>query len=121
MSLPHILAGSFDLALAAFHLAFWHLLGWPRSLAAAGRINAAVTQVLNVMLTYVFATFGLTLVIYATTGRTIDPIVPAIAAGFWIIRAAIQPIMFPRAAPWSLALTAVFLAGALLHGWAALS
>lgn len=121
MSTPHLLAGLFDIALAAFHLTFWRLLGWPRGLAASGRTNAAVTQVLNAMLAYVFAAFGAALVGYASSGRTIAPIVTAIAAGFWALRTAIQPIMFPPFAPWSIALAVTFAIGCALHVWASLA
>lgn len=119
MSLPQLLAGGFDIALAAFHLCFWRLLGWPSSLRPAGRINASVTQILNGMLAYVFAAFGLALAIHAIVGKPVDPIIPALAAGFWIIRAVLQPIMFSPSAPWSIVLTCVFGLGAFLHVWAA--
>lgn len=118
---PLAWAGAFDLAFAAFHLTFWRLLGWPRSLDPAGRVNAAVAQTLNIMLTFVLLASGLALVVGPMIGRTVDAVVPAIGAGFWLLRTALQPLLFPRLAPWSLALGAVFLAGFLLHAWAALA
>lgn len=117
--IPALLAGVFDLALALFHLSFWRLLGWPATLGGSGRVNAAVTQVLNVMLAYVFATVGAALVAYSLAARPLAPIVPLAAAGFWLLRLVLQPLMFPPAAGWSIGLAAVFAVGAALHGWAA--
>ena len=48
-------AGVFNLALAAFHLLFWRLFGWPESLAATGVVNRGVTQILNLALAWATA------------------------------------------------------------------
>ncbi|MCA3641077.1 MAG: hypothetical protein IOC63_04350 [Methylobacterium sp.] len=85
------LAAFLDLALAAFHIAFWRLFRWPESLAAAGRLNAAVMQVMNLMLIYVFVVMGAALL-------WMGPAAPAplllAAAGFGAVRLALQPSFF---------------------------
>ena len=53
-----IAAGLFDVAIVVFHVLFWRLFRWPESLAGSGRLNSAITQTLNVMLTYVFAVYA---------------------------------------------------------------
>lgn len=52
------LAGIHSLAFAAFHLAFWRLFDWKRELAKVGLPTRAVTQILNLRLTYVFLGVG---------------------------------------------------------------
>jgi hypothetical protein len=56
-----MLAAVLDLAFAAFHLGFWRLFGWPARLKGSGNLNAAITQTLNVMLTFTFVSYGATL------------------------------------------------------------
>lgn len=48
------LGGVHSLAFALFHLAFWRLFDWPRDLRGSSVATRAVTQILNLRLTYVF-------------------------------------------------------------------
>ena len=48
------LCGVHSLAFALFHLAFWRLFDWPRDLRGTSVATRAVTQILNLRLTYVF-------------------------------------------------------------------
>lgn len=86
-----LLAAFCDLALAAFHIAFWRLFRWPESLAPAGRVNAAVMQVMNLMLIYLFA-------VMAALLFWMGPSTPSglllAAAGFGGLRIALQPSFF---------------------------
>lgn len=52
------LAGIHSLGFAAFHLAFWRLFDWKNELRKVGLPTRAVTQILNLRLTYVFLGAG---------------------------------------------------------------
>jgi hypothetical protein len=104
-----------DLAFAAFHLAFWRLFGWPASLRASGCVNAAVTQVMNLALIFVFAAYGGVLLGAWLAGTSPHAAALAVGAAFWVARAAVQPLFFPLRDPRSLAFTAACLVAALLH------
>ncbi|HTE41113.1 MAG TPA: hypothetical protein VK629_09790 [Steroidobacteraceae bacterium] len=111
-------AGLYDLAFAGFHIAFWQLFHWPDSLAPSGRLNSAVTQTLNVMLSYVFIVAGIALIALAALDR--DAVFLAAAgAGFWALRALLQPILFGMQSRLSPTMFVIFVFGATLHGLAA--
>lgn len=111
------LCGVFALIVALFHLCFWRLFGWPNRLKGSGHLNAAITQVMNIMLIYVFATYGATLL-------WLGPLTPALllAAGAWFIalRLGLQPGMFDVTNRGSQTLMLVGVAGLCIHVFAIL-
>jgi hypothetical protein len=111
-------AAVYDLAVAVFHLMFWRLFGWKDRLPASGAVNAAVTQTLNIVLIYVFCAFGLGISWAVWSHYDATPLLVA-GAGFWLLRAALQPLLFPLPRALNLRLTAVWLVGAAVHGIAA--
>jgi hypothetical protein len=117
-----VLAGLLDLAIAAFHVAFWRLFGWPKRLAALDAVNRALPPVMNIALTGLFIVIGLALVtapaeaLSTTFGRRIV----GGAAAVYLLRAAIQVPYFGLRHWASKLLFAVFLAGFVLHGAALL-
>ncbi|HEX2724703.1 MAG TPA: hypothetical protein VHN20_02665 [Beijerinckiaceae bacterium] len=115
-----ILAGLFDLAFAAFHVAFWRMFDWPRRLSASGAINAAITQTLNIVLIFVFLAYGLALIAASGAQARATAWLPAAGAGLWALRTLLQPLLFPMRHAASIAITFVFMVGAVLHGAAAL-
>ena len=112
-----LIAGLLDLALAAFHLAFWRLFRWPETLEPAGRLNAAVMQVMNLMLIFLFATVALTLLWMGTA--TPAPLLLA-AAAFGGVRIALQPVFFGLRSRASQGFTAGMVLLTLAHLGAAL-
>jgi hypothetical protein len=111
----------YNTALAIFHALFWRLFGWPGTLGPSGRRNAAITQTLNVMLTYVFAAFAAASAWAVWTMSNIPTLPLAVASGFWLLRAALQPLLFQFPPRWNLALTVIWLLGAILHAAGAVS
>ncbi|MDR0244894.1 MAG: hypothetical protein LBJ65_25135 [Burkholderia sp.] len=110
-TLSTLLSAMYDLGFALFHLTFWRWFKWPRSLERSGRLNQGITQTLNVMLSYVFVVYAVSLVLAATQTR--GPLALA-GSGFWLLRAIAQPVLFARTRlSWILA--AVFALGAGLH------
>src|SRR4051812_46565470 len=110
--------GVFNLALALFHLSFWKLFAWPRTLAESGRVNRAVTQILNLAVTYLFGLSALLCLLYpADLGTTaIGHFWLLAMAVFWLARALIQPLFFGLKHPLSATLFGVFGLGAAIHG-----
>ena len=51
--MPVYLCGLHSLGFAVFHVAFWKLFDWPRSLQSTTLANRAVIQILNLRLIYV--------------------------------------------------------------------
>jgi hypothetical protein len=111
-------AAIYDFAVGVFHLMFWRLFGWSDRLPPSGPVNAAVTQTLNIVLIYVLFAFAAGILWANWFDR--DATFPLIAgAGFWLLRAALQPLLFALPRPMTLRLTALWLVGATLHGVAA--
>jgi hypothetical protein len=111
----------YNTALAIFHALFWRLFGWPDTLEPSGRRNEAITQTLNVMLTYVFAAFAAAMAWAMWTSSQAPTLLLAIASGFWLLRAALQPVLFSLPLKWNVGLTAIWLLGAIIHAAAAVS
>jgi hypothetical protein len=120
---PWILAaGVFNLALAAFHLSFWRLFNWPRSLAESGALNRSVTQILNLAITYLFLLCAAVCFVFPKdlADTSLGRFWLLAMAGFWLARAVVQPVFFGLRHAFSFALFGVFIVGAVLHGvaWA---
>ena len=114
-----ISAAAYCFALAVFHLMFWRLFQWPASLAASGSINVGVTQTLNLMLTLGVTMYGAALLWGAFHLDRTAWTLPAAGALFLAVRTVVQPFQFSmRNAP-SQVLTAIFVAGAIVHAAAA--
>jgi len=110
-----LVAAAYDIGLGIFHLLFWRLFGWPGSLRSSGQVNAAITQTLNLMLSYSFFVFAAGLIVAATSDWQALPSLAGAGAGFWTIRAFLQPLLFGGRHPVSRWLTLLFLVGAMLH------
>ncbi|WP_322082227.1 hypothetical protein [Burkholderia sp. BCC1972] len=105
------LSAVYDLGFALFHLTFWRRFRWPQSLEKSGRLNQGITQTLNVMLSYVFVVYAVSLVSAAVQIQR--PLALA-GSGFWLLRAVVQPVLFARTRL-SWIMVAVFALGAGLH------
>src|SRR5690606_29998463 len=58
---------------ALFHLGFWGLFGWPRTLAGTTRANRAILQIANLQLVWVFTAVGLLCLLYPAELATTPP------------------------------------------------
>mgnify|MGYP001637274069 CR=1 FL=1 len=114
-----VVASIFDIGFGLFHLMFWRLFGWPSTLASSGTINTAVTQTLNVMLTYCFFAYGAAL-FWLRADENMGVLALA-GAGFWLLRAVLQPVLFSARNRVSIVLAIAFLVGAALHATAGLA
>ena len=92
-----LLCGLHSLGFAAFHITFWALFRWPKTLASTTLANRAILQIANVQLIWVFLCIGgLCLrfpdaLIHTALGRA----VMLGMSGFWLLRL-IQQFVFLR-------------------------
>ena len=114
-------AGLIDLAFAVFHILFWRLFFWTNTLAASGRINAAITQTLNLVLIYVFVAYGAALIWVVSDAGKSTSILLAAGAGFWGLRLAVQFALFPLGHWASVVVTIGFAVALVVHAWAAMT
>lgn len=110
------LCGLHSLCLALFHIAFWTLFRWPKTLSTTTLPNRAVLQIANVQLIWVFLCVAALCWGYPSELRE-TPIGRAVLfgmTGFWVLRL-IQQFVFLRINhPLVHALSAVFALGAVL-------
>ena len=101
---------------AAFHLAFWRLFDWPRSLRDTTRPNRAIVQIATLQLAWVFVAVGLACLLYPDEMTRTGP-GRAILAGmalFWAIRCVAQLVWLRINHPLVHTLSALFALGVLL-------
>ena len=110
-------AGAFDLAIAALHLGFWRLFRWKEQLPRMAKVNGAVMQALNLVLTAVLAGLGALCLVHAGTlaGSALGRQLLGGVAALWLFRAVLQPWLFGLRHPVSAAFVPVFVIGAALH------
>jgi hypothetical protein len=110
------LAGAHSLGFAAFHLAFWRLFDWKQELRKVALPTRAVTQILNLRLTYVFLGAGAACFLF-TRDLAHTPLGRAILgfmAVFWLGRT-VEQFVFLRVNDLRVhALTVLFVLGAVL-------
>tara|TARA_R100000365_G_scaffold3395_1_gene11058 strand:- start:2209 stop:2610 length:402 start_codon:yes stop_codon:yes gene_type:complete len=110
-----VACGLYNIGFAVFHVCFWILFQWPKKLRPSGTINVAITQTLNVVLTYCFIVYGGALIWAGVTSAHVPAFILLAGAGFWLLRASLQPLLFPMRNLPSIAITVVFVAGGLIH------
>lgn len=114
-----MLCGLHSAGFAVFHLFFWKLFGWPRSLAGAGTANRAILQIANLCLVYVFSAVALMCLLMPDELLATRPgrAVLGGMAGLWLARTAMQFVYLPYRHPLIHALTVLFLLGTGLFAW----
>lgn len=115
-----LLCVTYDAGCGAFHLLFWKIFNWPASLAGSGKLNAAITQTLNLMLAYSFFAYSAGLIYMAQAGHQAQSGFLLAGAGFWLLRALLQPLLFGMKEAASIVMTLGFLVGCILHAATAL-
>lgn len=108
--------GLHSAAFALFHLGFWRLFDWPRTLQATTRANRAITQIANAQLVWVFG--AVTLLCFTRSGELagtpLGRVMLAGMAGFWWLRLILQFVWLRLRHPLVHVLSVAFLVGALL-------
>ena len=92
-----LLCGLHSFGFAAFHIAFWALFRWPKTLASTTLANRAILQIANVQLIWVFLCIG-ALCLRFPNALIQTPLGRAVMlgmSGFWVLRL-IQQFVFLR-------------------------
>jgi hypothetical protein len=113
-----VAAGLFNFALAVFHLSFWRQFHWQDELPRLGVVNRGIMQVLNLCLTYVFIVAAVLLLLFPLEAfaTELGTFLLLAMAGFWLLRAILQPMYFQLRHSLSQGLFAIFVVGTLIHG-----
>lgn len=103
-------------AFAAFHVGFWRLFGWPRSLRETTFANRAILQIANLQLIWVFTGIGLLCLLLPEqlAGSTLGRALLAGMAIFWLLRIVAQLVWLRVNHRMVHGLTAAFAVGAAL-------
>ncbi|MBX9399852.1 hypothetical protein K4L06_00905 [Lysobacter sp. BMK333-48F3] len=110
------LGGLHSLAFAVFHMAFWKLFGWRRTLQTATVADRAILQILNLRLIYVL--LGIAALCFFYTDQLQNTALGrAVLIGmalFWVGRTVEQFVFLRINRPMVHALTALFVLGAAI-------
>lgn len=112
--------GLHSLLLGLFHLAFWRLFDWPRSLQSTTPANRAIIQILNLRLAWVFFAVAAACLLLPeeTTGTLLGRGLLGFMCLFWIGRTFEQFVFLRINRTMVHVLSAVFALGAALFGGA---
>jgi ABC-type thiamin/hydroxymethylpyrimidine transport system permease subunit len=113
-----IAGGVYTLILIVFHMFFWHIFKWPKTLMPLNVVNRATIQVLNISITLIFLIFAYISFIHTNEllntplGHTLTTLI----SGLWFLRAVQQIIFYKLNHKASIGLMFFFLLGAILYG-----
>ena len=116
-----LLCAIHSLGFALFHLAFWTLFKWPRTLATTTLPNRAIVQIANVQLVWVFLVVAVLCLLYSHELAS-TPLGCALLfgmSGFWMLRLATQFVWLRVNHPMVHALSLAFALGAIVFALAA--
>ncbi|TXH65348.1 MAG: hypothetical protein E6Q88_14015 [Lysobacteraceae bacterium] len=105
-----------SLALALFHIAFWKLFRWPKTLQSTTLPNRAILQIANVQLIWLFLGVAILCWRYPAQLRE-TPLGHAVMfgmCGFWVVRLLQQFVFLRVSHPLVHGLSVVFALGAFL-------
>jgi hypothetical protein len=113
-----ILGGVYTVALIIFHLLFWRIFNWPKTLEVLNHINKSTIQVLNISITFIFFIFAY--ISFAHTSELLNTQLGksllVLISCLWLFRAGQQIIFYKFKHKASIGLTIYFLIGAFLYG-----
>ncbi len=91
-----VIGGIISIAFAAFHLSFWKIFDWKKSLSSISNENRAIVYILNITVIFFLSVFAYLSIFQgnALNSSILGKIILLVIAGFWIIRAIEQPIFF---------------------------
>lgn len=116
-----LLCAIHSLGFALFHLAFWTLFKWPRTLATTTLPNRAIVQIANVQLVWVFLLVAVLCLLYPRelAGAPLGRAFLLGMSGFWALRLATQFVWLRVHNPLVHALSLAFALGAIVFALAA--
>lgn len=111
------IGGVINLLFVTFHLSFWQIFDWGKSLASLSSDDRAIMQVLNIHVAYVLAVFSILSLVFSDEMSTIKlgRMVGMGIAGFWFLRAVNQAVFWGLAFAGSWVIIVVCLGVAVLY------
>ena len=113
-----IFGGIYTVGLIIFHLLFWRIFDWPKTLEPLNYINRSTMQVLNISITFIFCIFAY--VSFAHTDELLNTQLGkslcVLIACLWVFRAGQQVLFYKLEHKASIGLTIYFLLGAVFYG-----
>ncbi len=109
-----ILAGAYNIGFGIFHLYFPKLFHWDRTMPRMDPMNRGVFLALHWMLMLVFVMVGGALLLGAGGPETSRVLLVG-GAVFWVVRAGLQPVLWPFQSSFAYKMFAIFLLGFALH------
>ncbi|NQV19423.1 MAG: hypothetical protein HQ534_12890 [Armatimonadetes bacterium] len=90
------IGGFYNLAFAVFHILFWKIFKWKRSLRRLLPMDRAIMQVLNIRLIYIFFVFAYVSIFHqeGLISTQLGKVFIIIISLFWFMRAIEQIIFF---------------------------
>jgi hypothetical protein len=111
-----LLCGVHSLGFAAFHIGFWRLFGWPKTLESTTLANRAILQIANVLLIGIFLGMAALCLLLPNDilGTPLGHVMLSAMSGFWLVRLALQFVFLRVNHPLVHALSILFALGAVL-------
>jgi len=112
-----IIGGIYHIAFFVFHLFFWKIFNWKKSLAPINRVQRGVMQVLNLCLMFAFLIFAYISLFHThemlSTG--LGSALLCLIAIFWALRTVEQFVFFSIRKPFSIVLLILFIFGTVIY------
>lgn len=111
------LCGFYNIVLVVFHIGFWKIFNWKKTLVQGTKANAIATQIMNIQLIYLF--FFMAILFFVFPNKLLHSEIGNFMllgyAGLWIILFIQQFIFLKMKGAFVTKLTLVFFIGAILH------
>ena len=111
-----LLCGLHSLGFAIFHIGFWKLFGWPKTLASTTVANRAILPISNILLIGIFSGMAALcfLIPNELLGTRLGHILLSAMSGLWLVRFALQFVYLRVNHPLVHGLSILFALGAAL-------
>jgi len=113
-----IAGGVYTTGLILFHIFFWKIFKWPKTLEPLSHVNKSTMQVLNISITIIFVIFAYISFVHTheLINTQLGNTLLASISCLWILRAIQQVLFYKLNHKASIGLTFYFLIGSLLYG-----
>jgi len=111
------ICGIYNIAFVIFHILFWKIFKWKNILEKGTKSTKAIIQIINIQLIYLFIVMAYVYLFYTDLlmDTKIGKLILIAYAGFWVLRFIQQFIFLKIKGKFVIALTLVFLFGAIIH------
>ncbi len=113
-----IAGGVYTVGLIIFHVFFWKIFKWPKTLESLNGVNRSTMQVLNISITFIFFIFAYISFIHTREllNTKLGNTLLFLIACLWLFRAVQQVVFYKLKHKVSIGLAVYCLVGAILYG-----